>query len=100
MAVFTLAMRIALAMRPGHWYGRPDLERATGAGRNNIRGRIASMLRGGLVETARDPDAPGRHYPKGEQIHSAASIARRQPEWLFRLTDVGEALRRRAALLA
>lgn len=97
----TLQERILAAMQPGQWYGRPDLRELTGISYNNLKWRVATMQRGGLLERARNPAAPapgveGYNRARASVYRKGLGVqwqAKQEPEFLFRLTDRGEELR-------
>lgn len=84
-----IADRIVLAMRPGLWYGGPDIERAAGLNRAE-RGKIhQALLPAGLVERRRNPNGRRRTY---------GDIG--EPIWLYRLSELGELTREALVLIA
>lgn len=94
--VFTCRRRIALGMEPGRWYGRPDIYAASGIRDGSVRVTVARMLRTGYLERTRNPDYRPHVYVRGVPVHLQAA---REPMWLYRLTALGEAVRREASFL-
>lgn len=87
---FSMAHRIALAIEPGAWYGRSDIWRAAGLGKDTARWKIKTMVEAGFLERAKNPD----YRPQVNMERPA------DPLWLYRLTSAGEALRVEAGYLA
>jgi hypothetical protein len=86
--------RMLAAMAPGEWYGRLDLVRMIGADRP-VRGKVNQvMVRKGWVERARNPAWRGVQSP--QKIFAGAVP---EPQWVYRLTALGEARRAMLALL-
>lgn len=94
----TLDAALLGAMEPGQWYGRPDIRVLSGAKRNSVHARLGRYERDGWVERARNPDWTPTETPRGAIGHFRPND--RPPEWLFRLTPLGEAVRRQVAYLA
>lgn len=86
------------AMEPGQWYGRPDITAASGAKRNSVHIRLARWERDGWVERAENEEWAPTVYRKGLGIQWQARG--RAPRYLFKLTRLGCAQRRRLAYLA
>jgi hypothetical protein len=81
--------RMAAAMVPGEWYGRMDLVRLIGVPREkerDLRGVVNVLLARGWVERERNPNWPGPGPVAKDEG---------EPEWLYRLTRVGEEARDR-----
>jgi hypothetical protein len=82
---FDRAVRV---MVPGRWYARGDIARATGFDRDARGDLMRAMLTRELASRAPNPDA------------GTGSRTCPEPEWLYRLTPKGEALRTLCGLLA
>ena len=80
--------QIVRRMVPGHWYSRGDLASAAGFGMNARGSLMRSLLAGALATRARNPQA------------DTGTSTRPAPQWLYRLTAKGEALRDLCRLLA
>jgi hypothetical protein len=77
-------------MEPGSWYGVGDITRALGEPRSS-RGVVQQvLLPRGLVRRARNPARGVRLNPW--QIMAGGD---QEPDWLYRLTEKGEAYRSR-----
>jgi len=89
------ADRIAVAMRPGRWYARPDVLRATGLAYDTVKRIIVGMRNQGEVEQ-------GELYAGGPRWRFAPNGAARgrETKFVFRLAAKGEVRRRRALMLA
>lgn len=82
---------ILLAMAPGDWYGQPDIEVLTGICRDRLTITLLRMGKKGYVERARNPEWKRHVYRKGIGIDRQAA---RDPFYLYRMTEKGEAERR------
>lgn len=83
----SIADRMLRAMAPGSWYGMGDLARLAGVERNG-RGKVHQvMVRRGWIERQRNPQWSGK-VPNPWEIMDGAEP---EPEWLYRMTAVGEA---------
>lgn len=100
VSVFTLAHRIALAMQPGDWYGKSDVWRLTDLRQTSVKAKMSDMCKRGLLRRVRNPDWHPQRMLAGEGVHCIAFERREPPLWLYRLTPLGEALRREAEWLA
>jgi len=80
---------IALAMKPGAWYGRPNLRNRSGLAYDSLKSEVRTMFRLGLIEQANNPNWKEAPYIG----------APRESTYLFRLTAKGEAFRRFATML-
>jgi hypothetical protein len=77
--------RVLSVMAPGQWYGSPDIATLLGAPINDGPHRtLALMRRRGIVTRARNPDFKGY----------AGNV---EPAYLWRLTELGEAIKSGAA---
>lgn len=99
-SVFGVAHRIALAMQPGEWHARSDIERAATLRRSTTKARLWHMRRDGLVEREPNPDYRPQALLPGEGAHEAPPERLSAPVWLWRLTEAGEVLRREAEYLS
>jgi hypothetical protein len=79
--------QIVRRMVPGHWYSRGDLASAAGFGLDARGHLMRSLLTGALATRAPNPDA------------DAGTSTCPAPQWLYRLTAKGEALRDLCRLL-
>lgn len=91
-----LARRIAAAMEPRCWYGRPDLARLSGVARKPCDAIVVRMVRAGWIEQGEDPNWRVHVYRKGLGIEKQAARACR---YLFKLTPHGETVRREVRAL-
>jgi hypothetical protein len=80
--------QIVRRMVPGHWYSRGDLTRAAGFGMDARGYLMRSLLAGSLATRAPNPAS------------GTGTSTRPAPQWLYRLTAKGEALRDLCRLLA
>jgi hypothetical protein len=80
--------RVVRVMAPGLWYSRGDLTRAAGFGLDARGYLMRSLLTGALATRAPNPKA-------GTGTSTCPA-----PQWLYRLTVKGEALRELCRLLA
>jgi hypothetical protein len=74
-------------MSPGNWYARGDLARAVGVGLDARGHLVRSLLANALATRTRNPEA------------ASGTPTRPEPQWLYRLTAKGEALRALCNLL-
>jgi hypothetical protein len=79
--------QIVRRMVPGLWYARGDLASAAGFGLDSRGSLMRSLLAGALATRARNPQA------------DAGTSTCPAPQWLYRLTEKGEALRGLCRLL-
>ena len=95
----TLAECVARVMAPGAWYARPDLALLLlpGARRKSVDFVVVRMRQRGLVEQGDNADWHEHVYRKGIAVRYQAA---REPRYLFRLTPLGETLRRQSLMLA
>lgn len=88
---------IALAMRPGEWWARPDILAALpGTPYGAIKVTTGRMEAAGLLERTSNPEWRPYAYRKGQPIDQ---MLERPPRWLYRLTAEGVALRESLAWL-
>ena len=80
--------QVVRRMVPGHWYSRGDLASAAGFGLDSRGSLMRSLLAGALATRARNPQA------------DIGTSTRPAPQWLYRLTAKGEALRELCRLLS
>jgi hypothetical protein len=80
--------RIVQGMTPGCWYARGDLARMAGFGPDARGEMVRTLLANALATRTRNPDA-------GE-----GPSHNREPEWFYKLTPKGEALREQLWSLA
>jgi hypothetical protein len=79
--------QVVRRMVPGHWYSRGDLASAAGFGVDARGSLMRSLLAGTLATRAPNPQA------------GSGTSTRPAPQWLYRLTAKGEALRHLCRLL-
>jgi hypothetical protein len=87
--------RMASGMDPGAWYGRLDLVRMAG-GERYARGKVLQAWRAGWLERTANPG----YRPRGELAPEGGWLTVEDAQWLYRLTEAGEALREAVRLLA
>lgn len=91
-----LKVRIAKLFQPKLFYADPDVVRLARSAtpsipRGSARARLITMTRDGDLERVQNPEWTGPTvYPKGVPFHL---VDRGAPQWLYRLTEQGEALR-------
>jgi hypothetical protein len=85
---WSIADRMVRIMEPGEWYGVGDLARALDEPRSSRAKMRQVLLARGWVTRSRNP---ARH----EQLDPWQIMAGREqePDWLYRLTEAGEAYR-------
>jgi hypothetical protein len=85
----SVSERMLKAMEPGKWYGRGDLMRLAETDRNN-RSNVHQVLKTkGWIEKARNPAWTGERLNPW-LIQAGAEP---EPQWLYRLTAIGQAHR-------
>jgi hypothetical protein len=87
--------RMVSGMDPGAWYGRLDLVRMAG-GERYARGKVLQAWRAGWLERTANPG----YRPRGELAPEGGWLTVEDAQWLYRLTEAGEALREAVRLLA
>lgn len=91
-----LRVRIAKLLQPKLFYALPDLIRLAQSATppipvGSVKARATTMTRGGDLDRVQNPEWTGPTvYPKGVPF---PLVDRGAPQWLYRLTEQGEALR-------
>lgn len=75
-------------MEPGNWYAATDLAKVLGVPTRVVSAACVRLRNAGFLEKAKNPDRKPHEYRKGLTVPQQAV---RDPEWLWRLTDRGEA---------
>lgn len=83
----SVRQRMALAMTPGAWHTRHEIQAACGLRKQDTQPRIVAMRNAGLVERIENPG------------HARVHVALETPRFLYQLTPAGEAYRRAAEWL-